>query len=277
VITRPWRVRATLVLAALLAGVLAASGLLAPGGVLGAGGALAAPTPLPTPVGFVNDFAHVIDPATKAALEGRIDELKRKTGSEIAVVTVTTVKPETPFDYAMHIAEAWKPGAAGKDNGVVFLVVVADRDLFIVTGYGIGGALPDGLVGEIRDREIVPRFRAGDMSGGIRAGVERMAAIIAREYGVTLSGTPPPPMRRAQPTGLPISPLLLLVLLVIFFIVLPMLTSNSGFTGGRRRGGYMGPGMWGGGFGGGGFGGSGGGFGGFGGGSFGGGGAGGSW
>ncbi|HEY2386460.1 MAG TPA: TPM domain-containing protein [Candidatus Binatia bacterium] len=245
--------------------------------LLTAAGASAGPTPFPTPVGFVNDFAHVIDAATKAALEGRIGELKQKTGSEIAVVTVPSVKPETPFDYAMHIAEAWKPGAAGKDNGVVFLVAVQDRGLFIVTGYGIGGALPDGLVGEIRDREIVPRFKAGDMAGGIRAGVERMAAIIAREYNVTLSGTPPPPLRRQQPAGLPISPLLLLVLLVLFFIVLPMLTSRSGIAGGRRRGGYFGPTMWGGGFGGGGFGGSGGGFGGFGGGSFGGGGSGGSW
>jgi uncharacterized protein len=234
----------------------------------------AKPTPLPTPLGFVSDFAHVIDPATAAALSARIDELRSKTGSEIAVVTVPTTKPETPFDYAMRLAEAWKPGAKGKDNGVVFLVAVDDRDLVILTGYGIGGALPDGLVGEIRDREIVPHFRTGDMAGGIRAGVERMAAIIAREYGVTLSGAPPPPERRAPATGLPISPLLLLVLLVVFFIVLPMLT--SGINGGRRGGG-MGPTMWGGGFGGGGFGGSGGGFGGFGGGSFGGGGAGGSW
>jgi uncharacterized protein len=236
--------------------------------------ASAKPTPLPTPLGFVSDFAHVIDSATAATLTARIDELRRKTGAEIAVVTVPTTKPDTPFDYAMRLAEAWKPGAAGKDNGVVFLIAVADRDLFILTGYGIGGALPDGLVGEIRDRDIVPRFRTGDMAGGIRAGVERMAAIIAREYGVTLSGAPPPPERRAPATGLPISPLLLLVLLVVFFIVLPMLT--SGINGGRRGGGSMGPTMWGGGFGGG-FGGSGGGFGGFGGGSFGGGGAGGKW
>jgi uncharacterized protein len=268
VTTHPRRVRAASLLAAL-------SGWIAC--VLASGTAHAAPTPFPTPVGFVNDFARVIDPATKASLEARIDELKQKTGSEIAVVTVPSVKPETPFDYAMHIAEAWKPGAPGKDNGVVFLVAVEDRGLFIVTGYGIGGALPDGLVGEIRDREIVPRFKAGDMAGGIRAGVERMAAIIAHEYNVTLSGTPPPPLRRQQPAaGLPISPLLLLVLLVLFFIVLPSLTSSAGVAG-RRRGPYIGPTMWGGGFGGGGFGGSGGGFGGFGGGSFGGGGAGGSW
>ncbi len=235
---------------------------------------IAATAPLPTPLGYVSDYAHAIDARTAAALTARIDELKRKTGSEIAVVTVPTTKPDTAFDYAMRIAEAWKPGAAGKDNGVVFLVSVADRDLFILTGYGIGGALPDGLVGEIRDRDIVPRFRAGDLAGGIRAGVERMAAIIAREYGVTLSGAPTVPERRRAPGGLPISPGLLLLLLVFFFVVLPRLSAASG---GRRRGMMWGPPMWGGGFGGGGFGGPGGGFGGFGGGSFGGGGAGGKW
>ncbi len=238
------------------------------------GVALAGPDPLPTPLGYVSDYAHVIDATTAAALTARIDELRRKTGAEIAVVTVTTTKPDTPFDYAMRLAEAWKPGAAGKDNGVVFLVSVADRDLFILTGYGIEGALPDGLVGEIRDRDIVPRFRAGDLAGGIRAGVERMAAVIAREYGVTLSGAPSVPERRRQPGGFPISPGLLLLLLVLFFVVLPMFSAAAG---GRRRGMMWGPPMWGGGFGGGGFGGPGGGFGGFGGGSFGGGGAGGKW
>ncbi len=236
--------------------------------------AFAAPAPVPTPLGFVSDYAHVLDAATAAALTTRIEELKRKTGAEIAVVTVTTTAPDTAFDYAMRLAEAWKPGAAGKDNGVVFLTAVADRDLFILTGYGIGGALPDGLVGEIRDRDIVPRFRAGDVAGGIRAGVERMAAIIAREYGVTLSGAPPASERRREPAGVSISPGLLLLLLLLFFVVMPMLTSGIG---GRRRGGMWMPPMWGRGFGGGGFGGPGGGFGGFGGGGFGGGGAGGKW
>ena len=135
----------------------------------------------------------------------------------------------------MRLAEAWKPGAPGKDNGVLFLVAVDDRDMHILTGYGIEGALPDGLVGEIRDRDIVPRFRAGDLSGGVRAGVERMAAAIAREYGVTLSGAPPrSPARRRAPSGTSISPLALLLLLFVFFVVLPALTSRAA-PGGRRR------------------------------------------
>jgi uncharacterized protein len=249
--------------------------------VAAAGPGRAADPPLPTPIGYVSDFAGVLDAGTERALTAVITELKQKSGSEIAVVTVDTTEPDTAFDYAMRLAERWKPGAAGKDNGVVFLVAVRDRTMQIATGYGIEGALPDGLVGEIRDRDILPRFKAGDLSGGVRAGVERMAAIIAREHGVSLSGVPQAPARRRAPTTT-LTPTMLLVLLLLFFVVLPMVTSSlqDPRTRRRRRSGgplWGGP-MWGDSFGGGGFGGhGGGGFGGFGGGSFGGGGAGGKW
>ena len=240
----------------------------------------AAPAPLPTPLGFVSDFAGVIDAGTEARLTNRIRELKQKTGAEIAVVTLQTTDPDPVPERALRLAEAWKPGDAGKDNGVVFLVSVGERELFIATGYGIEGALPDGLVGEIRDRTIVPKFRTGDVAGGIEAGVDRMAAIVAREYHVELTGSPSPeapPARRFSTGDLII---LAIILLVIFG---PYLfgwdDGPPGAQGGRRRRSWdVGPPMWGGTFGGGGFGGSGGGgFGGFGGGSFGGGGAGGKW
>jgi uncharacterized protein len=233
---------------------------------------------IPPPRGFVNDFAGVIDAGTKRRLEDLIGELKAKTSAEIAVVTVDTTAGLTAFDYAMRVAEAWKPGAKGKDNGVVFLVAVKDRELFITTGYGVEGALPDGLVGEIRDRLIVPRFKQGDMSGGIRAGTEALAAKIAAEYGVTLSVNPRP-MPPAQPRGQRSSPAALLVLVIILVVLLrsgmfPMIFAPGPYSN-RRFGRSFG----GGGFGGhgGGFGGGGGGFGGFGGGGFGGGGAGGRW
>jgi len=229
---------------------------------------------IPPPQGFVNDFAHVLDDATIQQLDALIRDLRAKTGAEIAVVTVASTQPLSAFDYAMKIAESWKPGAAGKDNGVVFLVAVKDREMFILTGYGVEGALPDGRVGEIRDRLVVPYFRRGDYSGGIRAGTEEIAAILAQEYGVTLSG------RAAGPrTALPARqapPLLLLIVILIIIIFLwrtglwPLLFRPQ--RGHRRYGDGFG-----GGFGGGGFGGGGGGFGGFGGGGFGGGGAGGRW
>lgn len=227
---------------------------------------------IPAAHAYVNDFAGVIDPGTRTHLEALIGDLRAKTGAEIAVVTVPSTEPLTAFDYAMKIAETWKPGAAGKDNGVVFLVAVKDRKLHVLTGYGIEGALPDGRVGDIRDRLITPRFRAGDYAGGIRDGTEALAATIAEEYGVALDVK----VRTKGPrsTSLPLGAIVLLLAVMILLArtgVWPLLFL-PGRHGRLDRGGFYG-----GTFGGGGFGGTGGGFGGFGGGSFGGGGAGGDW
>jgi len=230
---------------------------------------------LPRPQGFVSDYAGVVDPPTRRDLDGLIAELKAKTGAEIAVVVVNSTQPLTAFDYAMKIAESWKPGARGKDNGVVFLVAVKDRETFILAGYGVEGVLPDGKVGEIRDRLVLPAFRRGDYAGGIRAGTEAMAGSIAADAGVRLDAVRPAPRPpRTQPTLL--SALLLLLLVIIFLALASRLPAGPFIVGGpgTRRGGFGGGPS--GGFGGG-FGGGGGGFGGFGGGDFGGGGAGGKW
>ncbi len=223
---------------------------------------------IPPPRGFVSDYAGVVDVTTENRLETLLGDLERKTGAQIAILTVRTSQPESAFDYSMRVAEAWKPGDREKDNGVVFLVAVEDRQMFIQVGYGLEGALPDGKVGEIRDEFVLPHFRRGDYASGIWQGTVALANVIAAEYGVSLSVRPLPDALRAgrrAPLGLgAILLLALLLLLVRSPFLLPFL--STGFM--YRRG------YWGGGFGGGGFGGGGGGFGG---GRFGGGGAGGGW
>lgn len=229
---------------------------------------------IPVARGYVSDFAGVVDATTTRHLNALIQDLKNKTGAEIAVVVVDSTAPLTAFDYAMKIAEAWKPGTKGKDNGIVFLAAIKDRKMFILTGYGIEGILPDGRVGEIRDRLVRPAFRRGDYAGGIRAATEEMAAIIARSAGVRLDSAPAERAvgRRTQPISSALLPILLLIIFVLLVFRFPLLPL---FLGPRSRGGGFGGGNSGG-FGGG-FGGGGGGFGGFGGGGFGGGGAGGDW
>ena len=235
----------------------------------------AAEPPLPAPRGFVTDLAHVIPPATAARVTALATELRDKTGAEIAVLTVDTTAPLDDFTYALRIAEAWKPGRKGEDTGVVFLVAVKDRKVRILVGYGLEAILPDGLVGEIRDRDIVPAFRAGDIGEGVWRGVVALATRIAAARGARLDGAPAPrPAGQAQSSGL----LFLVVVIVIIAVMVYLTTFAPGIRSrGRGYGGYGGFGGFGG-FGGGfGGGGGGGGFGGFGGGSFGGGGAGGSW
>src|SRR5215510_6331357 len=207
--------------------------------------------PIPVPQGLVSDFAKVIDQPTRQQLTLLLQELKDKTGAEIAIVTVETTQPLTVFDYAMKIAEAWKPGAKGKDNGVVFLVATKDHKMFVVTGYGVEGVLPDGKVGEIQDEYIVPYFKRGDYARGILTGTQVMADLIAKEYGVRLTGARlPQPHTRTGEEAPPTMMLLVFAVIVLGLIV-------AAFTGTRRsrytR--FGGPRYGGGGFGGGGFGG----------------------
>lgn len=227
---------------------------------------------VPRPLGYVSDYAGMLDRATRQRLDALLTELDRKTGAQIAIVVVSSTKPLSAFDYAMRIAEAWRPGDRRRDNGIVFLVAVADREMFILTGYGVEGVLPDQRVGRIRDRFILPHFRNGDYARGIWEGTAELAGAIAAEAGVTLvalvatpgSERPPDEVRRLTTVDL-------LVFLLVLAVVLAVLATSQrrGFRSFPSRG-------IGGGFGGGGhFGG--GGFGGFGGGGFGGGGAGGRW
>lgn len=234
---------------------------------------------VPEPKGYVSDYVGVLDAKAVRELAGVIGELKAKTGAEIAVVIVETTAPLSPFDYAMKIAESWKPGQRGKDNGIVLLAALKDRELFILTGYGVEGVLPDGRVGEIRDRLIFPDFRRGDHAAGLRAGVWALAAAIADEEGVTLSVRPPAtqPGSRRSP-GPQVGLIVLVIVLILLQVWLRPTMRRRRWGSANYRGGFGG-GFGGGGFGGGLGGGGGGGFGGggFGGGGFGGGGAGGRW
>jgi uncharacterized protein len=226
---------------------------------------------IPPPQGYVTDQAGVIDPPTKAKIEALAQELQQKTGAEIAVLTVRTTEPLDDFTYAMRVADAWKVGKKGEDTGLLVLVAVDDRKVRVVTGYGVEGVLPDGLVGNIQDTEMVPEFRAGRMGEGIWRGVAQMAQRIAADRGITLTGVPAPRPSAPAPQQIP----LWVIVLVFLFLMMVMARANRrGFRGGRG-----GPIIFPGGFGGGGrdggfggFGGGGGGFGGFGGGGFGGGG-----
>jgi uncharacterized protein len=244
--------------------------------------ARAAEPPLPTPKGFVTDTAGVLDAATQRRITDLAEELRAKTGAEIAVVTVPTTAPLDDFSYALKLFDAWRPGRKREDTGVLLLLAVQDRKLRVMTGYGIEGVLPDGLVGEIQDRAIVPELRAGRIGEGIWRGVAELATRIAASHGVQLTGVPPPSNAPPPQQGPPLLGLLLLLLVIAIMIYRARNPPRSRFRGGGPGiffpGGFGGGGFGGGDLGGWGGGGGGfGGFGGFGGGGTGGGGAGRSW
>ncbi len=239
---------------------IAAPGLLAALLLLCAALAAAAEPSIPAPRGFVTDDAGAMG-EWAAKTETLCREIEQKTTAEVAVLTVRRIAPLTPQQYAQDVFDRWKIGKKGKDNGVLVLVAVDDRKMWIATGYGVEGVLPDGKVGEIRDRIMVPAFRQGQFGEGIYLGVAAVGQVLG-------AGTGGPVEKKRRSAGVPVS--LLLVLLMLGFLVVRSLFAGP-YSAYRRGGGGWYPG----GFGGGGFGGFGGG--GFGGGSSGGGGAGGGW
>jgi uncharacterized protein len=244
------------------------------------------------PQGYVTDLAGVIDPATRQKIELLATEVEKKTGSQIAVVTVNSLEGQTREDYAADLYKHLGIGTKKKDNGALILIAPKDRQYKIEIGYGLEPVINDARAGDV-GREMVPDLRKGDYGAAALTGTVGIAQFIAADAGVTLTGLPQrkqrPPTHEA-PWWLPF------VLFGGFFLLVRVLSrGGSNRRGPPGSGGGMGSalpwmllgnalgrggGGWGGGFGGssGGWGGGGGGgFGGFGGGGSGGGGAGGSW
>jgi len=144
-----------------------------------------AQAPLPKPSGYVNDFAGILDAPTRSTLEQRLTDVEAKTSSEIAVATVTSLDGISIEEYANRLFKEWGVGQEKTDNGVLILIAPNDREMRIEVGYGLEGVLPDGLAGEIRDQQFLPRFRDNDYAGGIRDGVGRIAEIVERNQVLT--------------------------------------------------------------------------------------------
>lgn len=249
----------------------------------------AAQKTLPPLTDTVNDFAGMIDPASKAELDRRIRALRNATGDVIVVATVPSYEGFLDIrELAVRLFENGGRGIGdkGKDNGLLIVVAEKERQAAIEVGYDLEGIIPDGFAGETIRDAMIPAFRQGQYGRGLVAAVARLSSRIAQARGVAIEGAPPPERerrsRRSIPTGL--VPLLL-ILLIIFL-------SSRGHARRRRNRWTRGPGTWsgwsggvgpfgggpfGGGFGGFGGGSGGGGFGGFGGGRSGGGGAAGGW
>ena len=237
----------------------------------GAAGAAAEERLPPLPASYFNDYAGLVPPADAARLDAKLREFEKETSNQVVVAVFPELPSPALEDFTNRTAESWKAGRKELDNGVVFFVFVRDRKMRIETGYGLEGALPDAIASRILNERVVPRFRSGDWTGGIEAGIDGIIAATKGEYKAA----------PRKPGG--VSPLA--VLLVIVFLLLFLWLAGQGSRlaqdgrtydrrGWRRGGGVVipgnrsgwgsGGGSWGGGggFGGGGFSGGGGSFGG---------------
>jgi uncharacterized protein len=250
--------------------VFAALCLLAPA----AARAQAAPT-FPPLTGRVVDDAHVLSPQTQADLTAKLAALEQKNGDQLVVVTLPSLQGYEIEDYGYQLGRAWGIGQKGQNNGALFIIVPSEHNVRIEVGYGLEPVLTDALSSVILQTDVLPKFRQGDVEGGVVAGTDAIIQQLGLDPATAKTNVQAAAQQAPAATPLRI-PFGLIVLLLLF--VMPLLLGRGGggfwflpflFMGG---GGYRGRDD----FGGGGFSGGGGGFGG-GGGSFGGGGSSGSW
>jgi uncharacterized protein len=236
---------------------------------------------VPAPVGYVNDFAHVIRPADSAAIAVTIDAVRQRSGGEIVVVTLADLQGRASIDVARDIGRSWRVGAQGaagdpkRNTGVVLLLVPGRRpgdgrsDVAIASGSGAEGFVTDALAGRVRDAIGRTAVEKGDFGAGLTAGVQVLAEAYAREFRFDLTGSgAPAPEPEERPQGRQGPPIGMVVLVMVVVAVLMSFRGGRGLLtaliwssilGGRRGGGWSGGGFGGGGGGGfGGFGGGGG-------------------
>ncbi len=233
----------------------------------------------PDPPKLVNDFANILDVSQALELENKLVAFNDTTSTQIAVVTISSLNGNEIGDFSFRLAEKWGIGQEGKNNGILILVAMEDRKMFIATGYGLEGVIPDAIAKRIVENYMKPEFRNNNYFKGIDDATSLIMGLTSGEYTAD----------QVASNKNKVPPLLFPLFMIFFFVLMSyirfrnvqsshlagsnlnfwtflLLMSSSG-RGGRSFGNFSsGSGSFGGG-----------GFGGFGGGSFGGGGAGGSW
>lgn len=196
--------------------------------------------PVPALNARVTDQTASLSRADEARIEALTRDFESKKGAQIAVLIVATTQPEPIFDYSLRVAEAWKLGRKGVDDGVLFVVAKEDRKMQILTGPGLSGALTDAMAKRIISEIVAPRFRANDFAGGIEQGVIKIIGVVSGE------ALPPPPAKRSGSSAnrIGIEHILMGGLFTIVFVG-PMLRAVLGrFLGASATGGLAGAAMW---------------------------------
>lgn len=220
-------------------------------------GAMAAWGAVPRLVGRVNDYAKLLDEQQKSLLEQALARFEAQTTTQIVLLTTPSLEGRDITSYSIEVADQWKIGQAGKDNGVMLVVAPQERKVRIEVGYGLEGALTDAEASRIIRHVIVPSFKEGNYFAGIAGGLD---GIMKASQGEFIAPAAKVGYRSYEGTKKP-SILSTILMAVIFLVLISTRTGRSllfwtlmfgGFRGGGFRGGGGGFSGGGGGFGGGG-------------------------
>ncbi len=152
--------------------------LLAAGLLLVAALTAAQPAP-PSPTGPVTDRTGSLSHAEQDHLRRTLRALETRQGAQIAILILQSTAPEDVAAYALRVAEGWRLGRKGRDDGVLILVATEDRAVRIEVGYGLEGAIPDVEARRVIDETMLPRLREGDLFGALDAAVGRIGRILS--------------------------------------------------------------------------------------------------
>ncbi|HOE16098.1 MAG TPA: TPM domain-containing protein [Syntrophorhabdaceae bacterium] len=172
--------------------------------------------------GYVNDYANMMSAQTKENLEAELRAFEQSDSTQLVVLTVPSLQGEVLEEFSVKVAEAWKIGQKGKDNGIIFLVASQERKIRIEVGRGLEGRLTDLTAGRVIDLVIVPRFKRNDYNGGFTAGVHALVDASRGEFKAEGKGAT---SRKKQGSPLP-------AILIFSAIALNVLSRFSRFLGG---------------------------------------------
>lgn len=203
-------------------------------------------SPLPAPTGFVNDYAGVIDAATKQKLEQTLKDFKARNNPpvELAVAVVDTTGDRPIFDYSLAVARGWGIGSKETDNpSALLFIAINDRKYFTQVSRDLEDELPDGLVGQLQRQNLVPQFKSGNYGKGIEDTINvYIKAIETRTSGTVNPNATPTPKQRANSreasslsTGC-----FCLIIIAVFFLIIIIRSFYGGGRGGRGGGGGLG-------------------------------------
>ena len=170
--------------------------------------------------GRVVDEAGLLDVTDRAALTAALAGLQTKTTDQLVVVTLRSLQGTTIEDYGYQLGRRWQIGQKDKDSGVLLIVAAAERKVRIEVGYGLEGTLTDALTKVIIETVILPRFKGGDLPGGIRLGTEQLIQVLSGNADDLRRTTAPDSAAASRPkTDRSTWPILLVVLVGVGLLV----------------------------------------------------------
>jgi uncharacterized protein len=137
---------------------------------------------IPSLKGRVNDYAAMLSSYTEGQLDGILRDLEKTDSTQIVVLIIPSLEGEVLEEFSIKVAEQWKIGQKGLDNGAILMIAKKERDIRIEVGYGLEGTLTDLMAGRIIRNVVVPQFKAGNFDQGVLDGIQAMIGVVRGEY-----------------------------------------------------------------------------------------------